>query len=422
MIRTKLLHYFTLITFLVLNSQYLIASEAVSINKSLSDATEAEFRVFKAQGKHVILWISPEFGFRKGHFEMAELLSNKGIEVWLLDVADMLFMTRGSRSMKELSGKYVADAMIELYKETGKNITLMSSFYGAIPVLRGANKWQQTNPDKAYLTGAILFTPVLYKSIPLLGQNPEYLPITHATNIPIMIFQGANTGMRWQLPILLDNLHKNGSRTHSQLMPNITSLFYKETRAPQVDKYFKSIPGKINSAFSLLQSEPAPTRALPVAKAGEIKLGFDIELTPYKGLVKPDKINLASVDNKTYIRNDFKGKVSLINFWATWCPPCVEEIPSLNDLAKNINHPDFEILSINFAETPETINKFLTHFKVDYPILLDPDGSLSRQWKVLAFPSTYIIGKDGKIRYGVNAAIDWNTEMVNKKIRELLDE
>jgi len=398
----------------------LLAAAMESKIEILAENIDVDFKVYRSNGKDVILWIAPDYGFRKGHHELAKLLSESGLEVWMMDVTEALFLTRGSSSMKSLTGDYISEAIKRLHTRTNKNITLMSSFYGAIPILRGARKWQLSKPKTSYLSGAILFSPVLYGSVPTLGKDPDYLPIADATNIPIMIFQGGNTGMRWQLKTLLNKLHKNNSPAYSQIMTGITSLFYKEKRAKHVERYFKSLPLKIKTSLRILKATPSALQALSLIPSAGPKHSLDIELRAYKGSVVPYPIMLNANTGKNYVRDGYKGKVTLINFWATWCPPCVEEIPSLNDLQKEINHPDFEILSINFAESREEISSFLTKIKVDYPILMDLNGDLSRKWKVIVFPSTFIIGRDGKIKYGVNAAIDWNTDKTRAAIRKLL--
>ena len=72
----------------------------------------------------------------------------------------------------------------------------------------------------------------------------------------------------------------------------------------------------------------------------------------------------------------------------------------------------FQLISVNYAESAETIKAFLKQVKVDYPVLLDPNGEIATQWNVIAYPSTFVIGSDGKIHYGVNAAIAWDAPEV----------
>ena len=98
----------------------------------------------------------------------------------------------------------------------------------------------------------------------------------------------------------------------------------------------------------------------------------------------------------------------------------MEEIPSLNRLKQAMQDKSFQLISINYAEPAEKIHDFLTQVNVDFPVLLDPGGKLTGQWKVLAFPSTFVIGPDGNIQFGVNAGIHWDTDEVIQQLKALL--
>ena len=80
----------------------------------------------------------------------------------------------------------------------------------------------------------------------------------------------------------------------------------------------------------------------------------------------------------------------------------------------------FQLISINYAESSEQINQFMKKVKVDFPVLLDSDGAISTKWKVVAYPSTFVIGTDGKIHYGVNAAIHWDTDKIIRQLEGLM--
>lgn len=73
-----------------------------------------------------------------------------------------------------------------------------------------------------------------------------------------------------------------------------------------------------------------------------------------------------------------------------------------------MSHLPFELISINYAESAQTIHSFLRQVDVDYPVLLDKTGKISARWNVVTFPSTFVIGPDGKIHYGANAALHWD--------------
>ena len=90
-------------------------------------------------------------------------------------------------------------------------------------------------------------------------------------------------------------------------------------------------------------------------------------------------------------------KVILLNFWTTWCPYCVKEIPELKKYYSEYKDKGLEILAINIQETPNQVKNFISKRNVDYPILLDKDGSVANQYGVRGIPTNYLISKDGMI-------------------------
>lgn len=134
----------------------------------------------------------------------------------------------------------------------------------------------------------------------------------------------------------------------------------------------------------------------------------------------PPSIQLTDVFGKRLTRDQYRGKVTIVNFWATWCKPCLEEIPSLNRLQQQF--PDrsrFEILSINYAQSAMVIKDFMKKVRIDFPVLVDESGKQAARWKVLVFPSTFVIGGDGEFHYGVNAGIMWDTPEVIRTLKQL---
>jgi len=390
------------------------------LTELLSDNIDVEINQFTAQGDYLLLWIAPDYGFRKGQQEMASLLSTHGMETWMVDLNETLFLSRGSNAMREITGQYVSELITRAHERTGKKIVLVSSFYGAIPALRGARLWQSKKNKANALLGAILFSPALYSRVPALGKDPEYLPIADATNLPVMVFQGGANGARWQLKSLMTKLHASKSPAYFTIMPGISSLFYPEERSAVLDEYFQALPKKISQSIKLFEQSPFPKNIVNIENIKVNRTNLDIELKPFKGDPNAQYLKLKDINGKQYQLDDYKGKVTLVNFWATWCPPCVEEIPSLNRLLEKMDHPDFRLISVNYVEDADTIKKFTKKIEVKFPILLDLNGEVARDWKVFVFPSTFVVGTDGKIAYGVNAAINWDSETTIKQIKKLL--
>jgi len=396
------------------------ADSAEEITVAVED-TELSLLHFNAEGEQLIIWVSPGFGHLQRAHDVSHAISKRGIEVWHIDLAESLFMPQSTKTLRRLDGRYVAGLITQAHRLTGKNVTLVTRSYAALPVLRGVRLWQiQASDHKSsqddYLTGAILFSPELYSEIPPLGMAPVFDPIASSTNIPIMLYQSGRSGNRWQLDKTLEKLRSGGAPVYLKVLPGVTGVFYLEDNAAETSAVLKDLPEEIERVIQTLKHTPRPSIAQQletVDKPGAN--GLDITLRPFINDMEPLEIKLKNTNGGVFTREDFTGKVTLINFWASWCGPCVEEIPALNRLREQMNDKPFELISINYAEKPEQIREFLGMVKVDFPILLDEDGSYSAKWKVLVYPATFVIAMDGNIVYGVNGAIQWdNSDIVNK--------
>lgn len=374
---------------------------------------------FPSSGKYLILWLAPEYGFRPAHRSLARMLNSQNIEVWLSNIVESLFLPQSAQSIKQLDGQYIADLIEYAHKKTGKKIIVAGDSYAALSALTGANQWQQRKNTDDYLIGAILFSPYTYASIPPLGLPPEFMPIVSSTNIPIMIYQAKGSGTIGQFKRLREKLEQHDNPVYSKFLPNMMSLFYTKEATIEMQNNLKKLPADINKMIAVLERHDVPSKPVPVKKYNNDKSGIDVFLKEFKGVNTPITIKLKDAYGSTVIRDDYKGKVTVINFWATWCPACVQEIPSLNRLKKEMSGLPFELISINYAEDNKTIIDFMKTVNVEFPVLLDQDGSFAKKWNVIMFPSTFIIDKNGKIKYGVNAAIEWDDPELIEKIKLL---
>ncbi|MCK4864560.1 MAG: TlpA family protein disulfide reductase [Gammaproteobacteria bacterium] len=414
---TRLLIFSTLI-FSVLFISPSYAENEITVTVSSEDEITVE--IFPAKGKYLILWLSPEYGIREGHRSLARLLTQYDLEIWQANVVESLFMPQGTASLKKLNGQHVADLIKYAHKTSGKKIIVLGDSYASLSVLRGAHKWQEKNLNKPYLIGAILFSPYTFASIPPLGQLPEYMPIVSATNIPIMIYQAKRGGTYSQFKTLITKLGQHGSPVYTRFLPNIMSLFYEDKPTEIMIEKIRPIANNIKKMIPVLEKHTIPAKPVALKKPHKIKSGIDIYLKEYKGFISPLAIKLEDTNGEIIEKNNYKGQVTIINFWATWCPPCVQEIPSLNRLKKKMQGLPFELISINYAEEKKTILEFMKKVNVEFPVLLDKDGGFAKKWNVITYPSTFIIDKEGKIKYGVNAAIEWDDPEFIKKIKALL--
>jgi thiol-disulfide isomerase/thioredoxin len=116
---------------------------------------------------------------------------------------------------------------------------------------------------------------------------------------------------------------------------------------------------------------------------------------------------------------DLRGKTVLVNFWATWCTPCVEEMPSLQQLRTKLGEERLTVLAVNVGDSKKRIDSFLKKVPLDLPILLDPHSETSKEWKVRGLPTTFIVGPDGRIRYYQVGDLDWAKDSVVNRIRNI---
>lgn len=140
---------------------------------------------------------------------------------------------------------------------------------------------------------------------------------------------------------------------------------------------------------------------------------------PAVGKIAPE-FTLKSDSGKNLKLNDYRGQVVLINFWATWCSPCRQEIPHLNRLHERYHKAGFALLGINIDDQPRVAREMMQKLSVAFPVLFDTDKRVSRLYDVGAMPSSLLIDRDGRIRY-IHLGYRTGYEIqYDNQIRELL--
>ena len=143
------------------------------------------------------------------------------------------------------------------------------------------------------------------------------------------------------------------------------------------------------------------------------------ELKPWAGGATPALV-LQDLEGRSHSLESYRGKVVLINFWATWCEPCREEMPSIDRLRKSLDGRPFVVLAVNLAEPPSRIRGYLQKVPLGFSVLLDRDTAVAKAFKARILPATFIVGPDGKIRYSYVGELDWSQEKVHRTIAALL--
>ena len=118
------------------------------------------------------------------------------------------------------------------------------------------------------------------------------------------------------------------------------------------------------------------------------------------------------------LRN-YRGQIVVLNFWATWCPPCVEETPSLEQFAEKMRDRGVTVLSVSVDQNQKTLEDFIQKYHISYPVGRDPDRSLAARYGTFLFPETYILDRRGLVAEKVADAADWNDARLQNFVLDL---
>lgn len=142
---------------------------------------------------------------------------------------------------------------------------------------------------------------------------------------------------------------------------------------------------------------------------------FDKQAWPAK--TPSTVLNLQDLQGRTWTSATLKGRVVVLNFWATWCAPCKEEMPTLQDLHDSPQAT--VVIAVNVKEPKSRVQTFLNQRNLSLPVVLDERGDLARQWGVRVFPTTVLIAPDGQARWRVLGDLDWDGLQAEAWIKDL---
>jgi peroxiredoxin len=131
-------------------------------------------------------------------------------------------------------------------------------------------------------------------------------------------------------------------------------------------------------------------------------------------------LELADTEGKLHRLSDYRGSAVLVNFWATWCAPCLEEMPSIEALRTALQGKPFVVLAVNVGESARVAREFAGTMTLGFPLLLDRDTRTAKAWGARVLPASFVVGPDGRIRYGYLGALDWASPEVRTTIERLV--
>jgi thiol-disulfide isomerase/thioredoxin len=146
---------------------------------------------------------------------------------------------------------------------------------------------------------------------------------------------------------------------------------------------------------------------------------YSAQLEPYIGANGMD-FSLPDLNDQTQALQNYHGKVVLVNFWASWCPPCIYEMPELKRLKTHFAGRPFEIVTINVGEKKYKVRKFTNLINLNLTVLLDTSSETFNRWGVKTLPTSFLIDSNGKIRYQIRGNPGWDNDQTLSIIEGIL--
>jgi len=134
----------------------------------------------------------------------------------------------------------------------------------------------------------------------------------------------------------------------------------------------------------------------------------------------PQDFTLPLLNGGNAALSNYKSKIVILNFWATWCPPCRAEMPSMETLYRRFNTQGLEILAVDIGEKANTVQQFIQNNKYTFPVMLDSSKRISGIYGIEAIPTSYILDREGKIIARIVGSIHWDTPEVIAAFEALL--
>ena len=145
---------------------------------------------------------------------------------------------------------------------------------------------------------------------------------------------------------------------------------------------------------------------------------YDVQKWPSAQVHPP--LEGTDLNGKVWRLADLRGRPVLLNFWASWCEPCRAEMPSLQAVAEREGPQRLLVLAINFKESTPAVQRFVAQTQLMLPVLQDPLGTTARQWGIRIYPSTVLMGADGRVRGVVRGELDWTGADAARLLQPLL--
>ncbi len=394
------------------------------IQLELSSGSVIDIDTYSADGETMFLYLPSERGLGAGYVSAAQQLAFFGTDVWALDLHESYMVPKYRSSIERFDVKDVLE-LVEAIQSMGfKDLVFVTSSRGAQLALKVAYQWQIKHTDSDFIKGHIFHSPQLVSGKSNLGNKAEYVDISKVSNLPVYMVLPEFSTKYFHADEIAEQLSSGGSFVTMNKLKGVSGGFHmrKAQDLTLLDlKYRDDLTEIYSDAFQMMKDVDVTkpkTLATDVNKRTSPLFG-DPVLSKYSGKQNIG-LKLQTLKGDILDINDLINHVVLINFWASWCSPCVKEIPSLVRLQNKLKDQPFKIITINIGESKSRINEFMQKVKFDLPIMLDSSGDAVKDWGVYAYPSNFLLDKNGVIRYSYRGALEWDADSVVNTIKSLL--
>jgi len=384
-------------------------------------------RYGSADGKR-LLWIPSEYGYETDRYRtFFKQVSAAGFEVWQLRLHEAYFLPTGRKSLSEMPVEDVAELIKQAVPDDGRKLIIMSAGRGAALSFMALRSWLADEGQADALAGVLLLHPNFMASTPEPGKQVEYLSIIKEVALPVYILQPLGSAKRWYLSELTEQLIATGSHVYTHALDGVRDGFqgHPEATESEISFAYNRLPSIFWHASERLAADEFPSQIIGEKDQGGI--GWTIKpiqarLQNFPGMPPAPDLSLSTVEGGEISLEDYRGRVVLINFWATWCPPCVEEIPSLGRLQQKFSQNELTVVSVDVGEEKARVQEFLKKVPARYPVMLDPGGATVSDWKLRAFPTTFVVDAQGRISLAYFGGLEWDSSEIVEQLQGLLEQ
>ena len=397
-------------------------AEPVPTELTLDSDTDISLAIAGDSGDRV-LWIPSEYGLNTPrHYWLIETLAESGHEVWLAELHSSYFVSPGRNSYTEIPIDDIADLIRKSLPDDGRKLFIVCTSRGAALTLLALNELKKQDQYLQQIAGLVMIHPNFQANTPVPGADIEYLSVIDSTQMPIYIIQPFKSNRYWYMEGLVSRLSDAGSKVYTKVIQDVSDGYHVRPDASDAEQIkSKELPRDIARAIRLL----ARTRVQDNRRIDETDVewkmtGLSGKLDAYPEPKTAPSLQLRDMDDMLHDLANYRGRVVVLNFWATWCPPCVEEIPSLGRLQAAFSEDDLVVLSVDIGESKEDIKNFLAQIPADFPVMIDPEGTTVKPWNIIAYPTTFVMDRSGIIRLAYYGGLEWDMPEIVEQLKTLV--